>query len=111
MPLPEFNEFGDLPEGRHIASLDEIVTRFGAGLPQRRVVTDVLRRIHALPVGTGHLEKMLIYGSYVSDKPEPNDVDVILVMQGTFATDTCPGESLLLFDHARADEELGASIF
>lgn len=29
MPLPEFNEFADLPEGRHIASLDEIVTRFG----------------------------------------------------------------------------------
>jgi len=111
MPLPEFNEFGDLPEGRHLASLDEVVARFGTGLPQRCGVTDVLCRIHALAVSTGHLDRMVIYGSYVSTKPEPNDVDVILVMQNTFATDTCPKESLLLFDHARADEELGASIF
>ena len=24
MPLPEFNEFGDLPEGKHRASLDRV---------------------------------------------------------------------------------------
>ena len=29
MPLPEFNELDDLPEGRHIASLEEVITRFG----------------------------------------------------------------------------------
>ena len=36
---------------------------------------------------------------------------MILVMQSTFSIDMCPRESLLLFVHARADEELGASIF
>ena len=36
MPLPGFNEFGDLPEGRHGATLDEVLARFGAGTPQRR---------------------------------------------------------------------------
>ena len=31
MPLPAFNEFGDLPEGNYRASLDELVARFGSG--------------------------------------------------------------------------------
>lgn len=28
MPLPEFNEFGDLPEGNHPASIAEVIARF-----------------------------------------------------------------------------------
>jgi hypothetical protein len=31
MALPEFNESGDLPPGIYLASLDEIVARFGRG--------------------------------------------------------------------------------
>jgi hypothetical protein len=45
MPLPDFNEFGDLPVGRHAASIDEALTRFGSGTPQRQDVTNRLRRI------------------------------------------------------------------
>ncbi len=111
MSLPAFNEFGDLPEGRHVAPLDEVVARFGRGTPHRQVVTDRLRRIHSLAVATGHLDRLVIFGSYVSDVSEPNDVDIILVMRSDFATENCPAESLVLFDHARADEELGASVF
>jgi hypothetical protein len=111
MPLPAFNEFGDLPAGRHAASLDEVLSRFGSGTPQRLEVTDRLRRIYSLAVTTGHLDRLVIFGSYVSDVAEPNDVDVILVMRREFATENCPADSLVLFNHARADEELGASIF
>jgi hypothetical protein len=111
MPLPGFNEFGDLPAGRHAASLDEVVTRFGSGTGQRQDVTDRLRRVHSLAVATGHLDRLVIFGSYVSDVAEPNDVDIVLVMRSGFATENCPADSLVLFDHARADEELGASIF
>ena len=111
MPLPGFNEFGDLPEGRHRASLDEVLERYGSGTPQRQGETDRLRCVHALAVATGHLDRLVIFGSYVSDVPEPNDVDVILVMRSDFATESCPADSLALFDHARADAELGASVF
>ena len=34
--IPDFNEFGDLPVGRHAASVNEILTRFGSGTPQRQ---------------------------------------------------------------------------
>jgi hypothetical protein len=56
MALPEFNEFGDLPAGRHAAALSEVIARFGAGTPQRMAVTDRLHRIYALAVATGHLD-------------------------------------------------------
>lgn len=111
MPLPEFNEFGDLPEGNHPALLTEVVARFGFGTAQRRAVTDRLHRIYKLAVATGHLDKLLVFGSYVSDMSEPNDVDVVLVMRNDFRCEDCRAESSVLFNHARAHDELGASIF
>lgn len=111
MPLPEFNEFGDLPEGNHPATLAEVIARFGSGMAQRTAVTDRLHRIHKLAVATGHLDRLVVFGSYVSDVSEPNDVDVILVMRDDFRSEACPAESAVLFDHARANDELGASIF
>ncbi len=111
MPLPDFNEFGDLPEGIYPASLAEVIARFGSGTAQRIAVTDRLQRIYQLAVTTEHLDKLIIFGSYVSDAREPNDVDVILVMRNDFRSEECPAESRVLFDHARANAELGASIF
>lgn len=111
MPLPEFNEFGDLPEGSHPASLAEVVARFGSGTAQRAAVTDRLHRIYRLAVATDHLDRLVVFGSYVSDMNEPNDVDVILVMRNDFRSEDCPVEASVLFDHARANDELGASVF
>ena len=111
MPLPDFNEFGDLPEGSHPASLAEVVARFGSGMAQRTAVTDRLRRIYQLALATGHLDRLVVFGSYVSDGDEPNDVDVILVMRNDFRSENCPAESAILFDHASANDALGASIF
>ena len=62
-------------------------------------------------MATGHLDRLLVFGSYVTDEPGPNDVDVILVMQNEFRPEDCPEESAVLFNHSRADTELGASIF
>jgi hypothetical protein len=111
MPLPEFNEFGDLPEGIHPVSLAEVVARFGSGTTQRSAVTARLHRIVELAARTGRLDRLIIFGSYVSDVSEPNDVDVILVMRDDFRSEECPAESAVLFDHARANDELGASVF
>ena len=64
-----------------------------------------------LAVATRHLDRLVIFGSYVSEVNDPNDVDVILVMRNEFRAEECPAESAALFDHARANDELGASIF
>src|SRR5206468_9439117 len=84
MPLPEFDSHGDLPIGVHRASLDEVLARFGHGTPQRQLVTARLLHVHELASGTGKLERFIIFGSYVTAKPDPNDVDIILVMRDDF---------------------------
>ncbi len=111
MPLPEFNEFGDLPEGKYPVTFDEVMARFGSGSAQRQTVTNRLLRIFELARATGYLDRLIVFGSYVSDVDDPNDVDVILVMRNEFRSEECPAETAVLFDHARADDELGASVF
>ena len=81
MPLPGLNEQGELPPGVHQATLDEVITRFGQGVGQRLKVTDRLKRIYQLARATGELERLIIFGSYITAKPEPNDVDVVLNFQ------------------------------
>jgi hypothetical protein len=111
MPLPPFNNAGELPEGVHPATLDEVLTQFGGSTPQRQAVTARLRRIYQLASATGKLTCLVIFGSYVTTKSHPNDVDVILVMADDFRLHTCDADTRLLFDHRDAEEEFGASIF
>ncbi len=111
MPLPALSNTGDLPQGVHRATLAEVIARFGSGSAQRQAVTARLLRIHQLAVGTGALDRLVIFGSYVTDKEELNDVDVVLVMRDDFVMKACTQEARALFDHARAESELGASIF
>ena len=111
MPLPAFNNHGDLPEGVYKASLDEVVARFGHGTPQRQLVTTRLRHIYALAHATGKLQRFVIFGSYVTAKLEPNDVDIILVVRDDFREQDYDPEVFPMFDHRRAQRELGASIF
>ena len=53
----------------------------------------------------------MVFGSFVTDKPEPNDLDVFLLMEDTFDASTVEGETRLLFDHAAAQATFGASVF
>jgi len=81
-----FNAQGDLPAGVHRATLAEILERFGHGAPQRIIVTERLQRVIALAQGTGKLERVFIWGSYVTDKPDPGDIDLFLVMAPDFVS-------------------------
>lgn len=111
MPLPPFNSFGDLPVGIHRATLDEVIIRFGAGTAQRQNVTTRLSRIYNIVQATGELERFIVFGSYITAKSDPNDVDIVLVMRDNFRVTACDEETRRLFDHQQADKELGASIF
>src|SRR5262245_11679120 len=89
MPLPAFDEQGDLPVGVHQATFDEVLTRFGHGTLQRQLVTAQLMRIYELARATGKLLHFVIFGSYVTAKPAPNDIDIILVMRDDFEVAEC----------------------
>jgi hypothetical protein len=111
MALPDFNSVGDLPPGIHVASIADVLERFGEASPQREKVFKRLSLILQLAKATSHLERFIIFGSFVSDDPHPNDVDVILVMNDDFRLESCPSESLVLYNHMMSTEKIGASVF
>jgi hypothetical protein len=108
---PDFNDNGDLPPGIHQATLAEVMERFGKGTSQRRVVARRLEHIYALVAQTGYLARFIIFGSFVTAKPDPADVDVFLLMEDAFDASQLSGETALVFDHVAAQNYEGASIF
>jgi hypothetical protein len=80
---PEFNEWGDLPLGVHSATLAEVVDCF-AKTPRRAVAARRLERIYKLALSTGHLGRVIVFGSFITAKTEPNDVDIFLLMDDSF---------------------------
>lgn len=111
MPLPSLAQNGDLPLGVHRATLREVLDRFGVGSLQRVAVAERLARGYRLARHTGNLARFVVFGSFVTDKPDPNDVDIFMVMEDDFLANELSGEAALLFDHAAADAHFGASVF
>jgi hypothetical protein len=108
---PPLNEAGDLPLGIHSATLAEVIERFGKGSPHRAAVARRLERIYSLVHGLGGLDRFIIFGSFITTKAEPNDVDIFLLMADAFDVSKVTGEAALLFDHLAAQNYEGASIF
>jgi hypothetical protein len=109
--IPPFTNVGDLPLGVHPATLREVLARFGVGSGQRVAVGRRLERIHALALASGPVARFVVFGSFVTDKPDPNDVDVFMVMEDGFDAAQLTGEARLLFDHTAAQAHFGASVF
>lgn len=91
--------------------MEEVIERFGSATPQRQLVTTRLLRIHKLALATGKLLRFVIFGSYVTAKSAPNDVDIILVMADDFDEDDYDPDVFPVFNHLLAQQQLGASLF
>jgi len=109
--LPPLTEDGELPPGVHAASLREVLERFGVGSAQRKALAHRLARVYRVVQASGHLGRIVVFGSFVTNKVEPQDVDVFLVMADTFDTSNLSGDARLLFDHGAAQARFGASVF
>jgi|ERR1051325_4826720 hypothetical protein len=107
---PEFNAHGDLPPGIHRAKMEDVAKHFGA-TAQRTVLIRRLERIYQLARSTGHLAHFIVFGSFVTAKFAPNDVDIFLLMEDSFDVRQVSPEARLVFDHAAAQNLLGASVF
>jgi len=111
MLWPAFNELGDLPVGVYRATLGEVIAHFGHDTAQRVTITARLERIYELARRTGQVQTFIIFGSYVTEEPNPRDVDIFLVMRGGFQPRDAPSEVQSLFRHDTAQSAFGASIF
>ena len=108
---PEFDANGDLPPGVHPATLSDVVARFGTRTLGRQRVARRLEQVYALALASGHLARFIIFGSFVTAKNAPNDVDIFLLMEDDFDVSRLPRHVRIVFDHAAAQNLLGASVF
>lgn len=109
--LPPFDEYGNMPAGVYAATLDEVISRFGVSTRARQIVAQRLARIHEIAKSTNELRHFVVYGSFVTDKPEPNDVDLFIIFNDSFIAKDAVGEVALLLDHEAAQSHFGASVF
>ena len=70
-----------------------------------------LERIIELAEDTGGLERVVIWGSFVSNKEFPNDIDLLLVMKPDFRVDEVKPAAASVFDHTKAKIAFSADIF
>jgi hypothetical protein len=97
------NEQGCLPEGIHDCTMDEVATRFGVfqtsdRRPQVWVrFTEFMRELRICDF----MEAVLVDGSFVTETPEPNDIDLVLVTASSFdlSKDLLPVAYNLLSQH------------
>src|SRR6266446_2893409 len=96
MPIPRLNDYGVLPEGIHDCTLEEARARFGTFQ-----VTDRRPRLWSKFVefveaakAAEIVERILLNGSFVTAKADPNDIDLILVVgaEHDFSADLSPRE-------------------
>lgn len=111
MAIPRLSEDDELPAGVYPATIQETLQRFGGPTRERQLIGRRLERIVMLARDTGHLLRLVVFGSFVTAKPDPNDVDVFLLMDDGFDLTRLSEEQDLLFDHAAADAHFGASVF
>jgi hypothetical protein len=86
MPIPELNTEGLLPEGVYDCTLDEIGARFGRfQMTDRRIwLFEKLRELVEEERQAGLAIELFVDGSFVNDKPEPNDIDLVIVLPADY---------------------------
>ena len=89
--IPDYRNDGYLPEGLHRATEAEVTFRFGAATSRRRRLALRLRRWMNWP-GLVAAKRLLVDGSFVTAKPDPNDVDAVVWLGDDFVDRVSRGD-------------------
>ena len=86
MPIPALDERGMLPPGLHNCTLDEIRERFGRfqRTDRRPNLFENLEHFAGEARSAGIVAWLLVDGSFVTAKPDPNDIDLVVVIDDDF---------------------------
>lgn len=104
---PEFDANGDLSVGIHQATLTEILQFFRTRTVQRYLLGERLERIYTLAHSTRKVARFIVFGSFLTAKFAPGDVDIFLLMEDSFDANQASGEAALIFDDQEAQDVLG----
>lgn len=80
--LPKFDFDGDLPPGIHQTTIDELEQRLGRFVvSDRRIkVFTLFKHLMTMARSSGIVDRLVVGGSFVTAKAEPNDIDVVIIL-------------------------------
>ncbi len=114
MPIPPLDSDGLLPDGVHTCTLDEIKATFGSfqKSDQRPRLMQQLGAFLVEVRASGIVRGVIVNGSFVTSKPAPNDIDLLLVLPigHDFHSDLGPAQYRVL-DHRRVRRAYGLDVF
>lgn len=90
--IPDFRDDGYLPKGLHVGTEAEVTFRFGTTTSQRKRLAIRRRRWIELSRAVS-AKRLLVDGSFVTAKPEPNDVDAVVWIPEDFAERVSAGQA------------------
>jgi hypothetical protein len=107
--IPPFSDGGNLPEGVHDATWDEIVERFGTNEGRRELLDGLGRALDGLR--EAGCRRAYLDGSFVTAKEEPGDFDACWEIAGVDVALVDP--VLLTFANRRAEQKdrFGGELF
>lgn len=109
--LPELTIDGELPPGVHSADWQECISRFGNSSPRRLWLSGRLRTILELAGSGGRLRRVFVWGSFVTAKPAPRDLDILLIMSDDFEVAQMSAAAQAVFDSTRAKLQFESDVF
>ncbi len=106
MSIPPFNELGYLPPGVYEISWSELMERFVTNSHRQRLATGLAAALRKL--GIAGCRRVVIGGSFVTNKEYPNDFDG---WYESFGLDLNVLDRLFLEDSRLQFEILGGTLF
>jgi hypothetical protein len=113
LPIPPFRDDGWLPIGHHPATWEEVTARFGGDAGSRRAwLTGKLLELRDALRACGVTGRVLLNGSYVSAKTDPEDFDLLLIGPPDIQARKDSGPDLAaLLDPEHVEKAYGCSLF
>lgn len=87
MPIPGLRSDGYLPVGLHLATEADVEAAFGRTTVRRQTLMRRLSYFLQLARAAGAV-RFFVNGSFVTAKPEPNDVDGVCLLPVGWSTET-----------------------
>lgn len=81
------------------ASFQDIQVRFGSSTPRRQFLFEQLQTVVHRLRGTGQIKNIYLFGSFVTGKDSPNDIDLFVIMSSTFSTVGRSEKDMEVFQH------------
>lgn len=115
--LPPLRSDGSLPSGIHPATLDELMAAYPPVNEQRQLLNDSVRRAIEELFRLDPSLVILVDGSYITSKAEPNDVDLLIISTRytepkliAYLDQVCPVEAVSLDINVERRSRIGSWI-